>query len=461
MRPRLLASESGSTLIEGRLEQRATIIALSIGGIDHRSIALFTSTHLTTVRRWVCRIEEGNPLSDEKRCGRPRRISEASRITTIAVYCQRTPPLPGVHRWSLRDAQRFFKEHPELIGEPISRATIQRILLEHALRPHRRKYYLQITDPDFFPKMDHIIGCYAHPPEHLYCFDECTCIQALNRITPTLPASAHQPALEDFVYQRNGTTDLLAFLNPAAGRVYGQVTDNHDRHTLCRVFSSHVRMHPPDSVLHYIMDNLSAHYHDDFCRTIAELSGVSYSPLKTGHQRRQWLQSPHKRIVVHFVPFHASWLNMVEIWFGILKKKCLNYDHFTSVQTLREAIVTFIDTWNDFYAHPFTWSYTGEGLHRKAVRRFCLLLSIETSQMDCKFLTRQLLLMSNIAENYLEFIPEADWLRLIELATEKREYMTNIIQSDPGPKRQQQAREAYTRFVDSVINGSQLLARAA
>jgi transposase len=453
--------DSGTSLIQGRLEQRATIVALSMGGIDHRSIALFTSTHLTTVRRWVCRIEEGNPLSDGKRCGRPRRISEASRITTIAVYCQRTPPLPGVYRWSLRDAQRFFKEHPELIGGPISRATIQRILLEHALRPHRRKYYLQITDPDFFPKMDHIIGCYAHPPEHLYCFDECTCIQALNRITPAFPASAHQPALEDFVYHRNGTTDLLAFLNPATGRVYGQVTDNHDRHTLCRVISSHVRMHPPDSVLHYIMDNLSAHYHDDFCRTVAELSDVSYSSLKTGAQRRQWLQSPHKRIIVHFVPFHASWLNMVEIWFGILKKKCLNYDHFTSVQTLREAIMTFIDTWNDFYAHPFTWSYTGEGLHRKAVRRFCLLLSIETSHLDCKFLTRQLLLMSNIAENYLELIPEADWLRLIELATEKREYMINIIQSETGPKRQQQAREAYTRFVDSVINGSQLLARAA
>lgn len=461
MRPRVFALDSRTTLIEGRLEQRTTIVALSVGGIDRRSIALFTSTHLTTVRRWVCRIEEGNPLSDVKRCGRPRRISEASRLMTIAVYCQHTPPLPGVHRWSLRDAQRFFKEHPELIGEPISRATIHRILLEHSLRPHRRKYYLQITDPDFFPKMEHIIGCYSNPPENLYCFDECTCIQALKRITPTLPAAAHQPVLEDFDYYRNGTTDLLAFLNPATGRVYGQCTDNHDRHTLCRVFLSHVRMHPPDSVLHYIMDNLSAHYHDDFCRTVAELSGVPYVPLKTGAQRRQWLQSPHKRIVVHFVPFHASWLNMVEIWFGILKKKCLNYDHFTSVATLREAIMTFIDTWNDFYAHPFTWSYTGEGLHQKAVRRFCLLLSIETPQMDCKFLTRQLLLMSNIAENYLGLIPVADWLRLIDLATEKRDYMTNIIQSDSRPKGQKKAREAYIRFVDAVINGSELLARAA
>ena len=72
------------------------------------------------------------------------------------------------------------------------------------------------------------------------------------------------------------------------------------------------------SVIHYIMDNLSTHYHDDCCQTVAELSRVPYSPLKTGAERRQWLQSQHKRIVVHFVPFHASWLNMVEIWFRIL-----------------------------------------------------------------------------------------------------------------------------------------------
>ena len=87
------------------------------------------------------------------------------------------------------------------------------------------------------------------------------------------------------------------------------------------------------------MDNLSAHYHHDFCRTVAELSNVPYTHLKTGIERRQWLQSPKKRIIVHFVPFHASWLNMVEIWFGILKSKCLKYDQFVSVDQLRQAII--------------------------------------------------------------------------------------------------------------------------
>jgi len=321
-------------LIKERVRQRAIIAALSMEGIDNRSIAIFTATHPKTVLKWVCRIGEGKPLTDVRRCGRPRCFSEAARLMTIAVYCQHSPPLPGIHLWSLRDAQRYFKEHPESIGGPISRATIHRILLDHALRPHRRKYYLQITDPDFFPKMEHIIELYSHPPQNLYCFDECTCIQALKRLTPTLPPSADQPALEDFDYRRNGTTDLLAFLNPATGKVYGQCTENHNRNTLCRVFSSHVRMHTPDAVIHYIMDNLSTHYHDDFCQTVAELSRVPYSPLKTGAERRQWLQSQHKRIVVHFVPFHASWLNMVEIWFGILKNKCLKYDQFFSVEQL-------------------------------------------------------------------------------------------------------------------------------
>lgn len=380
---------------------------------------------------------------------------------TIAVYCQKCPPLPGVFRWSLRDAHRYFKEHPEYVDGSISRATIQRILAEHVLKPHRRKYYLQITDPDFFPKMGHIIDCYLHPPENLYCYDECTCIQALKRLTPNLPATEHQPVLEDFDYRRNGITDLLAFLNPATGKVDTRCTPNHDRHVFCRFFKDHVRSHPPEAVLHYIMDNLSTHYHDDFCQTVAELCAVPYPPLKSGAERRQWLQSDHKRIVVHFLPFHASWLNMVEIWFGILKSKCLKHDYFCSVEQLREAIGAFVETWNEFFAHPFTWSYTGEGLHAKAVRRFSTLLAIQTDQMDCKFLTSQLLLMSNIADNSLDLIPADDWLRLINLAVEKDSYITNIIDTDTKSRRRKKAREAYNRFTQSVISQTQLLAETA
>jgi transposase len=448
-------------LIQQTVQRRAAMAALSMQGIDHRTIALFTHVHHRTVHRWIRRLEEGRLFTDQPRCGRPRRFGEAARLTTIAVYCQQAPPLPGVHNWSLRDAHSYFSRHHDILGTTISRATIHRILLEHALRPHRRRYYLQVTDPDFFPKMDHLIPLYLKPPRNLFCFDECTCIQALRRLTPDLPAATHRPRCEDFDYQRNGTTDLLAFLNPATGAVSGQCVPNHNRHTLCRVFTDQVNTLPADEDIHYIMDNLSTHYHDDFCQTVAQLSGVEYTPLKTAAWRRQWLQSDHKRIVVHFTPFHASWLNMVEIWFGILNRKCLNYGHFASVQQLCEEILAFIDTWNNCYAHPFSWAYTGEGLHPKALRRFCRLLALQTDQMDPKFLTSQLLLMSNLADNYTELIPAADWRQLLQLATDNDAYITNIIDTDTKPRRQKKARQAYDQFRHTVLQRNPSLSQAA
>ena len=447
--------------MQQKIQLRASIAALSMEGIDPRTVALVTETHARTVRRWVCRVEEGGLLTDLARSGRPRLFSEAARLTTIAVYCQQSPPLPGVHTWSLRDAHQYFNEHPDILGVSIGRATIRSILLEHALRPHRQKYYLQITDPDFFPKMEHIVPLYLNPPQNLFCFDECTCIQALKRVSPDMPPNTHQPAQEDFDYRRNGTTDLMAFLNPATGEVYGECTPNHDRHTLTRVFTAHVETLPQDAVIHYVMDNLSPHYHDDFCQKVADLSGVSYKPRKTGAERRAWLQSGDKRIVVHFIPFHASWLNMVEIWFGILKSKCLKYGHFDSVEQLSQDILAFIETWNAHFAHPFSWSYTGEGLHAKVVRRFSRLLAIETDQMDCGFLKKQLLLMSNIVENYSELIPDTDWHQLLALAIQKDEYIARTIAADTKPRLKKAAEKAYTRFRRIIVDRQQPLAKAS
>lgn len=440
---------------------RARMLALSLEGFAPSTVATLTERDVSTVERWVSRAEEGGLLTDLARSGRPKTFTEEMRLKTIAVYCQQAPPLPGVHAWSLSDAHTYFNEHPDILGAPIGRTTIHRILLEHALRPDRRRYYLQITDPDFFPKMEHITTLYLNPPPLLFCFDECTCIQALKRLSPDLPATHNQPLLEDFDYRRGGTTELLAFLNPASGEVFGQCAPDHNRHTLSQVFTAHVETLPPDAAIHYVMDNLSPHYHDDFCQTVADLSGVSYTPLKTGAQRRQWLGSEDKRIVVHFVPFHASWLNLIEIWFGILKRKCLSYGHFLSVQQLCQDILAFIDTWNQHYAHPFSWSYTGEELHAKAVRRFCRLLAIETDQMDSAFLRKQLGLMSNLAASYIEQIPAADWLQLLELATHKHEYITRIIEQESGPRRQQAAHKAYDTFRLTVLDQPGALLHAA
>jgi transposase len=401
------------------------MVILSNSGVNSRTIAWFVNRHISTVRRWISRFESDDDLRDQNRSGRPPVYTEKTQLKTIAFYCQ-ISPLPGCNTWSLRWAEHYLKEHSEIFGCSMSHSTIQRILKSHALRPHLHKYFLTITDPDFFPKMEHIVDLYLHPPEYLFNFDECTSLQAKSPLAPDLPAAADKPRYEEFEYSRNGTTDLMAFLNPKTGEVFGRCTPNHNTQTLIRVFTEHVNTLPSDAQLHYIMDNLNTHFNDAFCKCIADLSNVTYTPLKTGIQRRQWLQTNDKRIVIHFIPFHGSWLNMIEIWFGILSKKCLKNQAFHSVPFLEEMIMEFIKTWNKFFAHPFTWTYTGQGLHEKAISRFNRLLLIESKQMDVKFLTKQLLLMSNIAKIYNK-TDTREWQHLHDIVVEKKDFIDNII----------------------------------
>ena len=409
-----------------RVRQRSQMAALTGCGIYAQTISWFVNRHITTVRRWISRAKDDGNIHDQKRDGRPPVYSEKIKLKTIAFYCQ-VSPLPDCGTWSFRWAEKYLKEHSEIIGCSLSHSTIQRTLKSHALRPHLHKYFLAITDPDFFPKMDHITDLYLNPPEYLFNFDECTGLQAKNPLAPNLPAAHNKPRYEDPLYRRNGTVDLLAFLRPRTGEVFGRCAPNHNTQTLVRVFEEHVCALPSDASLHYIMDNLNTHFHNDFCKMVAALSNVTYVPLKTGKERRQWLQSDDKRIVIHFVPFHGSWLNMIEIWFGILSKRFLKHQAFRSELFLAETILKSIKIWNDVFAHPFTWKYTGKGLHEKVISVFNKQLLVENRQMDIQFLTKQLLLMDNIAYTYPDKVQTREWKQLSDLLIEKRDYLNSII----------------------------------
>ncbi len=353
-------------------------------------------------------------------------------------------PLPGCSSWSLRWAEEYFEKHPQILGDSISHSSLQRILKSHPLRPHLHKYFLQITDPDFFPKMERIIRLYLNPPEYYFCLDECPGIQALNRLVPTMPADeVGRPRYDGPDYRRNGTLDLYSILSPRDGQVFGRGTPNHRTETLCTVFREHVESQPPEASLSYVMDNLSPHFNDEFCATVADLSGVTYSPITPGEKRRQWLASEDKRIVIYFTPFHGSWLNMVEIWFGILNQKCLRHGSFPSVDALREAIEAFIQTWNEFFAHPFTWKYDGMDLYAKAVRRFSKHLLLQNPMMDSKFLADEFQLMRNLWDNSQSKIPLEDWTQLRAIVETRREFISAIIESEDGPKRQDRAENEY------------------
>jgi hypothetical protein len=299
--------------------------------------------------------------------------------------------------------------------------------------------------------MDHLISVYLNPPEYPFCYDECTGLQAKSRLAPDIQTSSDQRRKMEFDYARHGTTDLLAFLNVRTGGVFGRCTLNHNSETLSAVFREHVNAFPANATLHFIMDNLSTHFNEVFCRTVADLSRVSYRPLPTGIQGRQWLQSEDKRIVIHFTPFHGSWLNLVEIWFGILNQRGLRHQDFLSVSAEQETILAFIDTWNQWFAHPFTWTYTGEGLQEKAIARFSKLLLIESQQMGIKFLSKQLLLMTNIAMAYPEKAKTPEWRRLKELLPQKTAYIEAIIEGEPKERRRTKATQALQEL-RSLLN---------
>lgn len=430
-------------------EKRAQIIALSRNNVNTKVIAGFTQCSLEIVYRWSGRCE----IIDKARCGRPLAYNQEIQLKLIAFYCQ-TTPLPDCGRWTLRWAEKHLPENFELNGKSISHSTIGRILNKHRLKPHLTKYFLQITDPDFFPKMERIISLYLNQPEYLYCFDECPGIQVLQRLAPRLQTEEMKKNLEEFEYIRNGTIDVFAFLRVKTGEIFAECKSNHTTETLLEVFEAHLKMLPENEITHYIMDNLASHASYALCKLVAKYSEINCpkeKELDTAPKRREWLQSENKRIVFHYTPFHGSWLNMIEIWFGILNQKCLK-ESFDSPESMYNAIYAFINEWDTYLAHPFKWSYDGDGLHQKAVLRFVRMLENSAEKLDVKFMTKQLLLMTNIIKVYWNKVGLDIWLKLDNAIAAKTDQMNEIISTDDGPKRKIKAQVALSALVDTLQN---------
>jgi transposase len=382
----------------------------------------------TTVRKWGFGVEATCQLLDKKRPGRQPKFSEAMRLRLIAFYCQN--PLAGFRTWTLSTAATYLNNHHlDIVGIKVSRSTVHRILKAHSLRPHIVKYFLHISDPDFFPKMDRIIQLYLNPPPYLFCFDECSGIQALERIGVTI--TTDNGVKTEFEYKRHGTLDLCAFLEVATGKVFTRVTDNHRQETLAELFAEHIRSQPKGATLHYVLDNLPGHSTQLLCETVADLAGVSPPPASsTAPERKQWLQSDKKRIIFHFTPYHGSWLNMVEIWFGIVHGKCLKGKSFRSVTELRDTLTAFSSNWDEYFAHPFRWGYTGAGLAEKVVCRLTGWLLLEKQGMKCSFMLKQLMLMTNLATDYWQQVPTKRWEALLSSLIDKEGYIQRVINTN-------------------------------
>lgn len=423
IRDELLAYAGRRRIRASRLLLRLDIMVLMEAGIDPSRGAWFFGCSLASIHRWARVAEDQAQLLDKQRAGRPVQLDEATQLKLIAFYCQ--SPLPGCRGWSFRWAARYLSEHVEILGRTVSSSTVHRVLAGHGLRPHRVRYFLHVTDPLFFPKMERLVRLYTAPPPFLFCLDECTGLQALARVAVEMKTD-HGVKIE-FEYQRRGTRDLYAVLDVGSGRVFARCTDNHRQETYVEVFTAHARQQPQDATLHYVCDNLAAHSTELFCRSVAELSGIPYPALPTAVQRRQWLESEDKRIVIHFTPLHGSWLNQVELWFGILKNKALKGRSTESTDELAQVILDFTQTWDEHFAHPFRWTYTGEGLAEKVVSRLVGWLSLRRKEMTRKFLAKQLQLMINLVQGYWSQVPLRHWKAVNEALAATDDYLQQII----------------------------------
>ena len=447
----LSVCEPAVVVEDDRVARRKAVSMLSDAGVRCGAVALFAGCSRWTVRRWTVRGALSGEFHDHARSGRPSVYTEETRLRAVAFYCQ-TQPLPGCGRWTLRWAASYLKVHRERLGASPSKSTLHRILRNNKLRPHLSAYFLHITDPDFFPKAERLFALYAAAPANLFFFDECPGIQILKRISPDLRSPEMSKRLEEFEYIRNGTMDIFAFLCHADGTVYAECRGDHRTVTFLAVFRRHVARRHPHEQLHYVLDNLSSHRSYPFCELVAELSGVPCPPekeLNSQMKRTEWLQSENKRIVIHFTPFHGSWLNLIEIWFGIMGGKVLN-ESFDSADALKAAFEAFLEQWNQILAHPLSWNYNGKGLHNKAVQRFTEMLRTSAEQFEVRILTNMLQLMTNLLTDYFSEVPENTWHALADAVFGQQETLAELIEREHGPRRKEKAEKALAIFTDAL-----------
>src|SRR3954452_4165880 len=338
-RSRLEALTRSSSIRAG-LALRARIVLLAAAGLANAEIARRTGTSRPTVVDWRARYDAGGirALHDQPRSGRPPEIDEIDVVVATLAEDGRPPAHLGVTHWSARLLAAELR---------ISFATVARIWRKWDLQPWRSETFKFSTDPELDSKIRDVVGLYLDPPEKavVLCIDEKSQIQALDRTAPILPIRPGLPEKATHDYVRHGTTTLFAALEVATGKV----TDAcHPRHTHAEflAFLKQVAKAYPRVPLHVVADNYAPHTHPAV---------------------QAWL-AKHPRVRMHFTPTSGSWLNLVEVFFGIITRQAIRRGTFTSVKDLIGAIETFIDAWND-RCQPFVWTKTADQILTKANRK--------------------------------------------------------------------------------------------
>ena len=200
--------------------------------------------------------------------------------------------------------------------------------------------------------------------------DEMTGIQALERISEELAISKEKPVAIEFEYKRHGTQTLIAGFNVQTGQTYGICGDTRKEKDFSFFIESTIQNNPNYKKYHFVLDQLNTHKSESLVNLVANLIGDEQDLgikgdkgiLKSMKTRENYLMNPKHAIIFHYTPKHCSWLNQIEIWFGILMRKVISRGNFTSKEDLKTKIFSFIDYFNETLAKPFTWTYRAKPL---------------------------------------------------------------------------------------------------
>lgn len=317
-RPRASAGDS----------RRARLLLLLADGETFDSIQEILGCGRAFITRWRDRFVEGGLESTyaRHRGSKPRVLTVAMEARILAAT--RTSPPDGSTHWSTRKLGLH-------LGLP--HMLIQRVWARAGIKPHRIKRYMASNDPNFEKKAADVIGLYVNPPQHaaVFCVDEKSHIQALDRLDPVLPFSPGRLERHGFEYYRHGTLSLFAALDTKTGQVIAQTVSRHTSEEFVAFLSSLVASQPRKREIHVILDNLSTH------RTA---------------RVREFLEG-NRNVHLHFTPTYSSWLNQVENWFGKIERDVIQRGVFTSTKDLARKLMRYIRRYNQ-RAKPIKWTYT-------------------------------------------------------------------------------------------------------
>jgi transposase len=307
---------------------RARLVLMLSEGRSFNTIKRQMQTTAPTIIRWKERfLAQGIDGLDTYHPGqKPTVLTAALRAKILAAT--RKKPSDGSTHWSCRKLAAALN---------LSKDTVHRAWKEAGIQPHRIERYMASNDPNFEAKAADIIGLYLNPPQHaaVFCVDEKTAIQALDRLDPVLPLSPGRAERHGFEYYRHGTLSLYAALDTKTGKVIGKTADRHTSKEFVQFLQEVVEQCAERQQIHIILDNLSAH--------------------KT--QTVRDFLAKHPNVQLHFTPTYSSWLNQVELWFAKIERDVIARGIFTSVKDLARKLRRYINAYSA-HAKPIRWKYS-------------------------------------------------------------------------------------------------------